>query len=128
MEGCNSCQFPMEPHLKLSKQGPEPVVGKTNYRSIVDSLMYLVNTCPDIAFLVGYVSRFLEEPCEDHLGAVKHILRYIGDTCDWGLWFGRKREEGVVLTVFNDSDYAGDVDKRHSTTRVIFHGDNPISW
>jgi hypothetical protein len=116
----------MEPHLKLSKQGSEPVVGKTNYKSIVGSLMYLVNTCPNIAFSVGYVSRFLEEPCEDHLGAVKHILRYIGD---WRLWFGRKREKGVVPTVFNDSDYAGDVDKRHSTAGVIFfRGDNPISW
>jgi hypothetical protein len=82
MEGYNSYQSPMEPHRKLSKQGSEPAVDKTSYKSIVGSLRYLVNTRPDIAFSVGYVSRFLEEPCEDHLGAVKHILRYIAGTCD----------------------------------------------
>jgi hypothetical protein len=128
MEGCNSYQSPMEPRLKLSKQSSKLAVDKTSYRSIVGSLRYLVNTHPDIAHSVGYVSRFLEEPCEDHLGAVKHILRYIAGTCDWGIWFGRRTEEEAALTGFSDSNYAGDVDKRHSTTGVIFLGSNLISW
>ena len=38
----------------------------TLYRSIVGSLRYLVHTRPDIAFAVGYVSRFMEDPREDH--------------------------------------------------------------
>jgi hypothetical protein len=33
------------------------------------------------------------------------------------------------LTGFSDSDYTGEVDKRHNTTGVIFFlGSNPISW
>jgi len=75
MAGCNPCQVPMETRLKLSKFSSEPLVDATAYRSIVGSLRYLVNTRPDLAFAVGYVSRFLEEPREDHLMAVKHILR-----------------------------------------------------
>jgi hypothetical protein len=51
----------------------------------------LVNTRPDLAFAVGYVSHFLEEPQEDHLAAVKKILRYVAGTYNWGLWFGRKK-------------------------------------
>jgi hypothetical protein len=47
--------------------------------------MYLVNTRSDLAFVVGYVSRFLEEPREDHLAVVKKILRYVAGTCNWGL-------------------------------------------
>jgi hypothetical protein len=126
---CNPYQFPMEPRLKQSKQSSEKIVDKTTYRSVVGSLRYLVNTHPDIGFDVGYVSRFLEEPHEDHLAAVKHILHYLAGTCDWGLYFGRKERQGDTLTGYSDSDYAGDVDVRYSTTRVIFfHDGNPITW
>jgi hypothetical protein len=60
---------------------------------------------------------------------VKHILRYLAGTCDWGLWFGRKERQGDTLTGYRDSDYAGDVDVRYSTTGVIFFlGGNPITW
>jgi hypothetical protein len=80
----------MEARLMLSKQSTEPLVDATMYRSIIRSLRYLVNTHPDLAFSIGYVSRFLEEPREDHLAAVKRILGYVVGTRNWGLWFGRK--------------------------------------
>jgi hypothetical protein len=129
LQDCNSNHTPMEPRLKLSKQSSEPVVDKTLYRSLVGSLRYLVNTRPDISFVVGYVSRFLEEPCEDHMAAVKRIVRYVADTQEWGLWYNRGKKKVAVLTGFSDSDYAGDVDKRYNTTGVIFLlDDSPISW
>ena len=98
MAGCNSCQVPMATRLKLSKRSEEPQVDATSYRSVVGSLRYLVNTRPDLAFSVGYVSRFLEEPRKDHLAAVKQILRYVEGTKSWGLRYekGKKR---VQLTV-----------------------------
>jgi hypothetical protein len=71
--------------MKLSKDDTSPLVDATFYRSLVGSLRYLVNIRPDIAFYVGYVSRFMQEPHADHLAAVKHILRYIAGTYDWGL-------------------------------------------
>lgn len=60
MTGCNPTQVPMESRLKLSKNGSGEVVDATLYRSVVGSLRYLVNTIPDPAFSVGYVSRFME--------------------------------------------------------------------
>lgn len=66
MEGCNSTQVPMEAKLKLRKDSNGEAVDSTLYRSIVGSLRYLVNTRPDLAYSVGYVSRFMEKPTSEH--------------------------------------------------------------
>jgi hypothetical protein len=110
--GCNPSQASMENSLKLNNQSEEASVDKTLYRSIMGSLRYLVNTRPDIGFVVGYVSRFLEDPREDHMGALKHNVRYLACTINWGMWFSRQDEREAVLTVFSDSDCAEDLDKR----------------
>jgi hypothetical protein len=127
MTGCNPCHIPMEACLKLSRQSMQPLVNTTAYRSIVRILRYLVNTHPDLAFAVGYMSHFLEEPREDHFAVVKKILCYVAGTCNWGLWFGLKKGNQTLLTGFSDADFTGDVDARKSTTGVIFFlANNPI--
>ena len=70
----NRTRMPMEAQLQLRKAGTTTAVDSTNYRSIVGSLRYLVNTHPDLAYSVGYVSRFMEASREEHLVAVKRIL------------------------------------------------------
>ena len=56
----------MEERLKLTKACTAAKVDVTLYRSIIDGLRYLVHTRLDIVFAVGYVSRFMEDPREDH--------------------------------------------------------------
>ena len=56
----------MEERLKLTKASTTAKVDATLYWSIVGSLRYLVHTRPDIAFAMGYLSRFIEDPREDH--------------------------------------------------------------
>lgn len=90
LEGCNACQMPMEVRLKLSKNSTTPEVDSTMYRSLVGSLRYLVHTRPNIAFAVGYVSRFMEKPQQEHLVAVKHLLRYISGTIDYGIMYSKR--------------------------------------
>jgi hypothetical protein len=125
---CNPYKTPMEAHLKLSKQRMQLLVDATTYQSIVGSLRYLVNTNLDLAFIVGYVSRFLEEPREDHLAAVKQILCYAVGTINWGLWFSWKKGNQALLTMFSDVDFAGDVNARKSTTEIIFFlANNPVN-
>ena len=88
----------------------------------------MVNTRPDLAFSVGYISRFLEEPRKDHLAVVKQILRYVAGTKGWGLKYEKNKEQ-VQLTGFSDNDFVGDVDAQRSTTGVIFFlGNSPITW
>lgn len=89
MAGCNPSQTPMKVRLKLKKISTRPQVDATAYQSIVGSLRYLVHTRPDLTFSVGYVSRFMEDPREDHLEAVKRILRYIAGTLEYGIHYGK---------------------------------------
>jgi hypothetical protein len=65
----------------------------------------MVNTRPDLAFVIGYVSCFPEELREDHLAVVKQIIRYVVGTNDWGLWFGQKKGNQALLIGFSDADF-----------------------
>ena len=87
MAECKPCVTPMEERLKLTKANTTTKVDATLYRSIVDGLRYLVHTRPDIAFVVGYVSRFMEDPREDHWATVKWLLHYVKGTVDQGIVF-----------------------------------------
>jgi hypothetical protein len=110
MGGCNPCSTPMENRLKLSKNCSAAAVDATEFRSTVGCLRYLVHTCPDIAFAVSYVSRFMERPMVENQAAVKHVLRYIAGTLRLGCWFPRNAGEGAQLVGYLDSDHAGDQD------------------
>ena len=90
MQDCNSCQAPMEVRLKMTKASSTPMVDSTMWRSLVGILWYLVHTWPDISFAIGYVNRYMEQPHEEHLAAVKHILRYIAGTIDNGIAFPKR--------------------------------------
>jgi hypothetical protein len=77
MAGYNPAHTPMEERLRLSRHSTAAEVDPTHYRCLIGSLCYLVHTRPDLAFAVGFVSRFMERPTVEHEGAVKRILRFI---------------------------------------------------
>ena len=119
----------MEERLKLTKASTVVKMDATLYQSIVGSLCYLVHTRPDIAFTVGYVSRFMEDHREDHWATVKRLLCYVKGTVDQGISFPKTGRSRLQLTVFSDADMAGDIDRRRSTSGVlVFLGSAPISW
>ena len=118
---------PMEQHIKPLPGKPELVASATKYRSIVGSLRYLVNSRPDLAFSVGMVSRFMEAPNSEHWGAIKRIVRYVAGTTQLGCRFVKGAHS--ELFGFTDSDHAGDIQKRKSTSGVVFFlGPNLITW
>src|SRR4051812_15032046 len=116
MDDCKPTHVPMEPRLKLSKKSQALTVDATEYRSVVERLRYLVNTRPDLAYSVGVVSRFMEEPTTEHWTAVKYILRYIKGTTNFGLVYLRKNEKEMMeLLGYNDRDFVEDMDDRKIT-------------
>ncbi|KAG8657524.1 hypothetical protein MANES_03G075182v8 [Manihot esculenta] len=129
MAECKPCRVPMDTRVKLSKSEESPPVDATLYRSAIGSLIYLVNTRPDLAYSVGMVSRFMEAPTTKHLAAVKQILRYVKGTLHHGCNYNKVEEEEFKLVGYSDSDLARDVDDRKSTTGVIyFLSQSPVTW
>ncbi|XP_066350344.1 secreted RxLR effector protein 161-like [Miscanthus floridulus] len=129
MAGCNLCHALMEARLKLSKDGTTEEVDATEYRSLVGSLHYLVHTRPDISFAVGMVSRFMKKPRQEHMAAVKHLLRYIAGTVELELVYPKLSGVDNSLTGYSDSDLGEDSDDRKSTTGIIFFlGTKVVAW
>ena len=71
---------------KLSKNDELVEVNQTLYRSIIGKLQYVIHSRPDIALSVGIVARFFAKPRENHLMAVKRIMRYLKRIDDLGLY------------------------------------------
>jgi hypothetical protein len=67
MVDCKAAATSMEERLRLSRDSTTEEVDVTLYHCIVGSLRYLIHTRPDLTYAVGYVSRFLERPTEEHL-------------------------------------------------------------
>ena len=125
MASCKPIATPMALNEKLQQEdGAEKVDGKI-YRSLVGSLIYLTHTRPDICHLVSLISRFMSERRKLHFAAAKRILRYLQGTKQMGRRY--KKEEGSKLMGYTDSDWAGSLDDRKSTTSYIFFlGTKPI--
>ncbi|KAH9291356.1 hypothetical protein KI387_043454, partial [Taxus chinensis] len=120
MQDAKPVGTPLAGHFKLSKeQCPKTEqernqMSKVPYSSAVGSLMYaMVCTRPDIAHAVGAVSRFMSDPGKEHWQAVKWILRYLRGTMGTVLCYSGS---DTTLRGYVDSDMAGDVDNRRSTT------------
>ena len=109
---------PSELGLKLHKDIEGREVDNRHFKQIVGSLMYLSSTRPDIMYAVSMISRYMEHPTEKHLNAARMILRYVRGTFDLGVFY--KEGDDLKMVGYTDSDYAGDIDDRKSTSRSIF--------
>ena len=52
------------------------------------------------------------------MNAVKRIIKYVGGTCDYGLFYSK--ESNLSLAGFSDSDWAGNVDDRKALPVSVF--------
>jgi hypothetical protein len=112
-------------HLDLDTGGK--FVDQKVYRSMIGSLLYLCASRPDIMLSVCMCARFLADPKEVHLRAVKRILRYLVHTPKIGLWY--PKGSSFDLLGYSDADWAGCKINRKSTSGTCqFLGRSLVSW
>jgi len=127
MEKCKPMQTPLAGNWRKEDATLGEVVATTIYRQLVGSLMYLVNTRPDLCFAVNQLSQAMVQPTKLFWKAVKHVLRYLRGTSQYGLWY--KWTEGVKLQGFTHADWAGSPTYWKSTYGGIINlGSTTISW
>jgi transposase InsO family protein len=129
MENCYPKTVPADPHARLSNNAERDPKDSFPFREAVGSLMFAATcTRPDIAFAVNQVAQFSTNPAKAHWEAVKRILSYLRGTITSGICYGGVQERNMLLT-YSDSDYAGDLVTRKSTTGVFcFLNGGPVSW
>ncbi|KAG2791496.1 hypothetical protein PC113_g25824 [Phytophthora cactorum] len=87
MDECKAVVSPVDMSTRLISSDAATKVNAP-FREAVGALMHLMTaTRPDIAYAVGYVSRFMENPQEEHWVAVKRIFRYLQGTKTHGIYF-----------------------------------------
>ncbi|GJX34930.1 hypothetical protein Tco_0246487 [Tanacetum coccineum] len=102
-------------------------IDSTKYKGMIGSLLYLTASRPDIMFSVCLCARFQEDPKVSHLEAVKRVFRHIKGTQHLGLWY--RKDMGVNVLIYANSDHAGDVFDRKSTSGICtFVGSCLTSW
>ena len=127
MEECKPMSTPFIINWKKLHASEGELVDPPLFRQLIRSLMYLVNTRPNMSFAVNTLSQFMVEPRRVHWTVAKHILRYLAGTTDYGLDY--RRSDGVGVVGFTDSDWAGSVSDWKSTSGCCFSlGSTVVSW
>ncbi|KAJ9554165.1 hypothetical protein OSB04_018210 [Centaurea solstitialis] len=127
MENSNAVENPVVPGTRLFKDEEGLKVDPTMFKQVVGCLMYLTATRPDLMYGVNLISRFMSSPTESHWSAAKRILRYLKGTSEFGIFYSSKVT--TDLEAYSDSDYAGDLDDRKSTSGYVFlFGKGAVSW
>ena len=98
------------------------------YASAIGSLMYAqVCTCPDIAYIVGMLGRYISNPGKDHWIAAKRVMRYLQRTKDYMLTY--RKSDQLEIVGYSDSDFSRCQDSMKSTSGYIYLLDGgAISW
>jgi hypothetical protein len=113
MEDCRPMTTPMITNWMKIHASESQLVDSTLYCQLIGSLMYLVNTMPNICFAVNTLSQFMVEPRRVHWVVTKYVHKYLCGTIDYGLDY--QRGDGVRLVGYTDSYWAGCVSDRKST-------------
>ena len=96
------------------------------YHEAVGSLNYMSQgTCPNIAYVVSVLSRYVDNPGLVHWVAVKWVFAYLSGTINLALTFG-----GVDLDLegYSDADGLMDEDRKAMSGYAFLMDGGAVSW
>jgi len=108
MEDCKPVCTPMVTGYNLNSHDDSSPVNQPEYKYMIRSLLYLIDTRPDIMHVVGIVGQFQANPKEIRLHTAKRIFKYLQGTQDFGLWY--PKDVDITLHAYTDADWKRNVD------------------
>jgi hypothetical protein len=127
MTECKSMPTPMVMDLKNMSDTDSGEIDPHLYKQLIGSLMYLVNTRPDICYAVNVLSKFMSQPRQTHWIAAKHVFRYLRGIVGYGLRYASSVD--LCLQGYADADWEGSTVDRKSTFGCCFTlGSAMVSW
>jgi hypothetical protein len=96
---------PMGTNDQLGVDASGNMVDQKLYQSLIESLLYVTASRPDVMFSMCKCARYQASPRESYLKATKRILRYLKGTHDVELWY--PKGSNFELIRFLDSGYGG---------------------
>lgn len=91
-------------------------------KDLLGKLIHLPRTKPDVAY---FVSQYMNNLNEHHLGAINKILRYLKGTLGHGLLFKKLSNSMVELYLLGTRELT---DRRSTTDYCSYVWDNLVSW
>ena len=130
MTNCNVAFTPgVGPEISLDQpvDGLLDEQGKQRYQSITGALMYLAQISRyDILYAVNQLARAMSKPSKAHMGAAKHVLRYLAGSVNFPITYKRG---DFKLTTYTDGNWGGNPDNGKSTSSyIVMLANGPISF
>nr|GFA69992.1 retrovirus-related Pol polyprotein from transposon TNT 1-94 [Tanacetum cinerariifolium] len=117
-ESCDPLDTPMMEKSKLDEDKEGKAVDPSHYRGMIDTLLYLRASRPDLQFAICMCAWYQARPTKKHLHAVKRIFWYLRRTVNQGLWY--PKDSSIALTAFADADHADIFTKALGRERIEF--------
>lgn len=132
MEDCKPSPSPATVSVKLGRptEQEKKLVFNVPHQHFIGCINWLAGTTRyDIANATINVAQFANDFGSTHWTALKRILRYLKGTMNQSITYtGRDISEIGKVIVYSDSDWAGDVLTRKSTSGRILFTSGPICW
>jgi hypothetical protein len=135
VKNMKKCKTPGTPSFNIIRPTTEEAKvseeDQTIYRSCVGNLLYLIKySRPDIANTVRELAKCMDGATPAAFNEMMRVIRFVLDTRDFGLKVEPKLQQDMWdMTIYTDSDWAGDKENRHSVTGYIMYLVGvPILW
>ena len=113
--------------ISLEERKSTPPMDSTIHHHLIESLLYLTHSRPDICYSMNDVSRYMQQPHELHWKEAKRILQYIQGTRSYNNHYATDSQ--LDLVGFTDSDWERDSIDHNSTSGYVFmFGGGTIFW
>ena len=128
MEDAKDVVTPMDPAVKLNGIEDDSSEDRFPYREAIGCLNYIATISRlDIAFAVNTLARHSNKPRNVHWQAAKRVMRYLKGTLNFALEYNAS--SGLIIIGYCDSDYAGEIEERKSTSGYVFKFcGGPVAW